>query len=126
MFLFAGAFLSGVCVISLLQPGGFLDPIWQLNPRARVAFGSMGPWAPLLLGPVSLACLLAAVGLWRGRRWGHRLAFGILTVNLFGDIINAVTGIEPRAAVGVPIVVAILWYLCQANVRTYFSREAGA
>jgi hypothetical protein len=42
-------FLFGVCAsfisfLSLLWPGSLLEPVWQLNPRAHVAFTSMGVW----------------------------------------------------------------------------------
>jgi uncharacterized membrane protein (DUF2068 family) len=69
---------------------------------------------------VCLACVTAAVGLWRGARWGHRVAFVLVTINLLGDIINVITGTEPRAAVGIPVAVAILAYLMSRRVRRFF------
>ena len=52
----------------------------------------MGPWALLLLAGVCVACVASAVGLWRGRRWGHRLAIAGLSINLIGDATNGVLG----------------------------------
>jgi hypothetical protein len=45
---------------------------------------------------------------------------GGLLVNLAGDVVNAALGNEPRAVVGVPVVVLILWYLSSRKVRNFF------
>ena len=103
IFFLFGACASFLSFVSLFWPGSFLEPMWRLNPRARVAFGGMGMWAVVLMGAVCAACAGAALGLWRGARWGHRLAFAILTLNMLGDVMNVALGIEPRAAVGIPI-----------------------
>jgi hypothetical protein len=80
----------------------------------------MGIWAPVLLITVSAACGAASFGLWRGRRWGYRVAVGLLVFNLIGDIANVVLGTEPRAIVGIPIVALLLVYLFRPGVRRYF------
>ena len=98
--------------------------MWRLNPRAREAFSQMGFWAPLLLGAVCLACAASAYGFFTGKRWGYRLGFIGLVVNLTGDIVNTVLGTEPRAVIGVPIVALILWYLSSRKVRAFFSPTA--
>src|SRR6185295_19556079 len=121
-----GTLASGLSVVSLLNPGGPLEPVWRLNPRAHEAFSRMGGWAPLLLGAVCLACAASAYGFFRGRRWGFRLGVTLLLVNLTGDLINAALGIEPRAVVGVPIVALILWYLSSRKVKAFFSGPEGA
>lgn len=115
-----GTLTSGLSAISLLTPGGALEPMWRLNPHARESFARMGAWAPLLLGVVSLACVACAWGFLSGKRWGYRLGVGGLVVHLAGDVINAALGIEPRALVGVPIVGLILWYLFSRKVRDFF------
>ncbi len=48
------------------------------------------------------------------------MGVGLLIVNGTGDLINAALGIEPRAAVGVPIVGLLLWYLSSRKVRAFF------
>ena len=101
----AASFLSA---ISLAFPGSFLESIWHLNPHARESFARIGVWAIVLMTVVCLACVCAAIGLWRGRPWGYWLAVIMLVLNLAGDIINVLTGTEPRAAVGIPIVLLIL------------------
>lgn len=119
VFFAAGFLIALTSSVTLLVPGSFLEPMWQLNPRARIAFAGMGIWAPVLLITVSAACAAAAFGLWRGRRWGYYVATGLLVVNLVGDVANVVLGTEPRAIVGIPIVAALLVYLSRPGVRRY-------
>jgi uncharacterized membrane protein (DUF2068 family) len=116
--------MSFISFVSLLFPGSFLEPLWRLNPRAHEGFTRIGAWAIVLMCAVSVACASAAVGLWRGNRWGYWLAFILLAINLLGDIINVLLGTEPRAAVGIPIVIAILVFLTSRRVRDFFRRPA--
>ena len=115
VILFAiGACASFVSAVALTFPGSFLEPIWRLNPNARAGFTRIGSAAIVLMAAVCIACVFAAVGLCRGRRWGYWLAVVMLVVNLGGDIINVITGTEPRAIIGIPIAGAILLYLLRA------------
>ena len=120
LFFLFGAGASFVSSISLLFPGSFLEPVWRLNPRARAGLGGMGVSAVILMGAVCLACTLAAVGLWRGARWGYWLAVSLLAINLLGDILNVFLGTEPRAVIGIPIALAILAFLMSRRVRGFF------
>src|SRR5437667_9551541 len=120
LFFLFGAIASFVSFISLLFPGSFLDPVWRLNPRAREGLGGMGVWAVILMGAVCVACALAAVGLWRGARWGYWLAVSLLSINLLGDVLNVFLGMEPRAVIGIPIALAILAFLMSRRVRGVF------
>ncbi len=107
--------------LSLLFPASFLEPMWRLNPRARAEFAGWGGWAVLLMVSVSVACAASAAGLWRGARWGHKLALALLSVNVAGDTMNVALGIEPRAAIGIPIASGIIVYLVTPRVRHFFS-----
>jgi len=120
-FFFVGALVSGAASVSLLAPGGSLDLMWRLNPRAHDAFGRIGVGASILLVAVSVSCAAAGYGFAAGRRWGYRLGIGLLVLNLAGDVINVASGVELRAAVGIPIVAVLLWYLSSGSVRRYFS-----
>lgn len=114
----AGATLgSGM---SLLTPGGPLEPMWRVNPGAHEAFARMGLAGPVLMATLSAACTSAAAGLWRGRPWGYRAAVVMLGLNLTAAIANVITGAEPRAKVGMPIVAALLAFLTSKQVRSYF------
>jgi hypothetical protein len=121
-----GVLASGLSAVSLLTPGGPLEPMWRLNPRAREGFSHLGGWAPLLMLAVCFACAASAYGFLAGRRWGYRLGVALLLVNLAGDLANAALGIEPRAIVGVPVVAAILVYLFSRKARVFFSPASGA
>jgi hypothetical protein len=125
VFFLFGATMSFVASVSLLFPGSFLEPMWQLNPRAREGFAGIGAWAVVLMCALCIACASAAVGLWRGARWGYRLAVALLAINLLGDIVNVVLRTEPRAVIGIPIVVAIFTFLMSKRVRRFFVRSAG-
>ncbi len=89
LFFVFGTLMSGLATSMLLSPGSVLEPLWRLNPRARAGLAVMGMQAVLLMAAVCLACLVAALGLWRCRRWGLWTAVGILAINLAGDTTNA-------------------------------------
>ena len=116
-----GACASFISAVSLIFPGSFLEPIWRLNPNARAGFSRIGSWAIVLMVAVCVACIFTAVGLWRKRLWGYRLAVVMLVVNLCGDVINVITGTEPKAIIGIPIVGAILAYLLRKPTSAHFN-----
>jgi hypothetical protein len=121
LFVF-GTAASFIAAVSLSFPGSFLEPIWQLNPQARTGFDRIGSWAMVLMVSVCIACMLAAVSVWRGLSWGYWLAVGMLVLNLIGDVINVITGTEPRAIVGIPVVFLVLTYLMRRRTRNYFRK----
>ena len=110
-----GALICLITIIALLFPGGVLDPIWRLNPDARVAFQKIGALSILLMFVVGSACALAAIGLVRRAQWGRRLAFAILGVNLLGDLVNALVRHDLRTLIGLPIGGAMIVYLLIAR-----------
>ena len=116
-----GATISALSLVALAFPGGFLEPIWRVNPRAREQFAQMGAWAMLLMAVVSVLCALTAHGLWRGSRLGFVLGVTMLVVSLLGDLANALLGLEPRAWVGVPIAALLLVVLATGRSRAYFT-----
>ncbi len=124
IFFVFGSAMSFIASASLFFPGSFLEPLWQLNPRAREGLAGLGGWAVFLLCAVCVLCASAAVGTWRGARWGCWVAGALLCINLLGDVANVVTGAEPRAAVGIPIVLAMLAYLMTKRSRRFFVRLA--
>lgn len=122
LFFLAGALISLLAGVSLATPGGFLEPIWQLNPQARQEFAGIGRWAVALMAVVCLACVTTARGLWYGRPWGYWLAFGGLSINMVADAANALLRNKPEALIGVPIVLALLAFLRSGRVRRFFER----
>ena len=116
--------MSLISGMALLSPGGLLEPMWRLNPRAREGLSRLGPWGIMLMLSVGVACALSAAGLWRGAAWGQKLAMGVLMVNLLGDAASTVSGAEPRAAIGIPIGAALIAYLRSNGVRRFFARHS--
>ena len=111
IFFAAGALICFVTTLALAFPGGFLEPIWQLKPEARLDFQQMGNWSIALMALVGTVCGLAAVGLARNVEWGRRLAIGILIVNLVGDTLNAILRHDPITLIGLPIGGLMIYYL---------------
>lgn len=120
LFFIFGTLVSGLSAISLITHAAVLEPMWQFKPAAHESFSQMGPWAPILLAAVCLACASAAWGFFTGNKWGYRLGVGILLLNLAGDILNSLIGGEPGAWVGIPIVALLLWYLSSHKVKAFF------
>ena len=115
-----GTAASLISLISLSFPASFLEVVWRINPHAREGLTSIGGWSIALMSVVFVACLLAAIGLWRRLRWGYWLAITMLSINLMGSIINVAAGTEARATVGIPIVLVLLIYLLRNKTREYF------
>ena len=77
-------------------------------------------WAFPLLGALCLACAATAYGLVMRKKWGYRLALTLLVTNLTADVVTLLSGLEPRALIGIPIVAALLLYVSTHRVRKYF------
>lgn len=123
LFFATGAVISLTAALALFFPQSFLQTMWRLNPRALEAFNGIGPWAILLLITVSVACAAAAFGLWFAKLWGYYFAIALLGVNLLADIYNVVTGTEPRAAFGIPIVILVLLFVTTPETRAFFKKD---
>ena len=120
IFFLVGTFISFLAGLSFLVPSAFFETMWRINPRGHAGLMRIGLWGVALLFFASISCALAAIGLWRGTRWGHVTAIALIAINLISDLGNVVLGIEPRAIVGVPIAFAILLYLLGKHVRHFF------
>src|SRR5215212_4541646 len=109
IFFAAGALVCALTMLALAFPGSVLEPMWQLKPQARDDFQEMGIWAVVLMAAVGAACGLAAFGLARGAEWGRRVAVAVLTVNLVGDVLNAIFRHDVRTLIGLPIGGLMIW-----------------
>lgn len=112
-----GSTMCALTVLLLLFPGTALDSLWRLNPEAQAAFQSLGRMSILLMAIVGMACAFAAAGLWQGRRWGIHLAIVILSINIMGDLFNAVVRHDYRALIGLPIGGAMIFFLVRRRNR---------
>lgn len=120
-FFITGALISFAAGVSLLVPVGFLEPMWRVNPHGHEGLLRIGLWAVALLFAASASCAAAAVGLWRRARWGYIVAIVLMAIHLLSDVANTVLGTEPRAIVGAPIAMALLFYLMSRRVRNIFA-----
>ena len=123
-FFLVGALAAGWSTLTLIVPGTPLDIAWRLNPQGHAGLRSIGAVGTLLMASVSVACLLAAYGLWIRTRWARRLALGILLANATGDLMNTVMRGDLRTLLGVPVAGALVAYLCLPRVRNQFPRQA--
>jgi uncharacterized membrane protein (DUF2068 family) len=110
-----GATMCALTIALLLFPGTRFDSLWRLNPEAHSAFQSLGNAVVFLMLAVGASCATAAVGLWRNTRWGIQLAIVILSVNIAGDLLNAVFRRDYRALIGLPIGGAMIFYLVRSQ-----------
>ena len=108
-----GTTMCALTVVLLSFPGTPLDSLWRLNPDAHQAFTSIGKIAVALMFAVGTTCAFAAIGLWRGARWGIWLALIILSFNIIGDLFNALVRHDYRALIGLPIGGAMIFYLAR-------------
>jgi hypothetical protein len=115
LFFAFGATMCALTIMLLLFPGSSLDSLWRFNPDAQIAFHSIGKAAFLIMIVVGTGCAFAAVRLWRNSRWGIRLAIIILSLNILGDLFNALVRHDYRALIGLPIGGAIIFYLARSR-----------
>jgi hypothetical protein len=111
LFFAFGTCMCALTIVLLIFPGTMLDSLWRLNPEAHAAFQSIGWLSILLMATVGTACGLAAIGLARNTTWGCWLGILVLTVNLVGDLTNALLRHDLRTLIGMPIAGAMMVYL---------------
>lgn len=110
LFVF-GAFMSGISAMLLLFPGSITETTSRAGAQAHEGFSGMGPWTLPLTTLICLACIAAAVSLWRLAPWGLWTAIVILGVNLIGDTISMFSSHDWRTLIGLPIFGFMIWYL---------------
>ena len=101
----AAAVISLTVAVSLLDWGGLLEAT------------GMGAWAPVLLLGISAACALSAVGLWKRKPWGRRLALAVLAVKLIGDFTSVFFRGDALALIGMPVVGLLMLYLLSSRAK---------
>ena len=121
VFFAIGAAMSGLAAFLLAVPGTSLDSFWNANPRARFELGKIGAWGVALMAAVSVACALAAAGVAKRARWGHRLAIALIATSATGDIVNAVVHSDRTVLIGVPVAAVMIGYLLTRRIRAEFA-----
>lgn len=112
-----GAVMCALTITLLIYPGTRLDALWRINPDARAMFHALGRLSILLMAVVGAACAVAAIGLARNAGWGRAVALVILSVNLIGDLTNALLRGDWRTLIGLPIGGAMIVYLVRMRRR---------
>jgi hypothetical protein len=115
-----GALMASLASTTLVWRGSILDHVWVLNPRAYNRLAPFGrivgiPFLGLSVG------LATAVGWFKRRLWGWRLAVAIIAVQILGDLINLFHGRVLEGGIGVAIAGALLSYLLRAPVKGVFA-----
>ena len=119
-FLFFGAMMAGLAATTLLWHGTSLDRVWALNPTAYNQLTPLGRTVGILFLLLS-AALTAAIGWFRRRLWGWRLAVAIIATQLLGDLLNCARGDWLGGGTGVIIASALLLFLLQPRIRALFA-----
>jgi len=121
IFLFFGAIMASLAATTLLWRGTALDRLWTLNPTAYKHLAPLGPIAGMLFLVLGAALTTAAIGWFRRRLWGWRLAVVIISTQVLGDVVNCVRGDWLRGGTGVIIAGALLLFLLRPRIRTAFA-----
>jgi hypothetical protein len=121
MFLFFGAVMASLAATTLLWQGTALDRVWTLNPTAYKQLAPLGGIVGIFFLLLGVALVTAGIGWFRRRLWGWRLAVGIISTQVLGDVINCVRGDWLRGATGVMIAGALLLFLLRPSIRAVFA-----
>ena len=124
IFLCFGAAMACFAGTTLIWRGTVLDRAWRLNPTAYQQLAPLGVPAGVLFFVLSAALLAAAIGWFRRRLWGWRLAVAIVAIQAAGDLVNVIRGDLVKGGVGVAIAGALVLYLLRPKVRMAFASGA--
>ena len=99
--------VSGVMAMLLLFPGALGDP------SATTASPLMITVSLLLMLASCIACIVAAIGLWRLTLWGMWTALVLLGAATLSELADMVTAQQWRNLIGIAISGVLIWYLWQ-------------
>ena len=119
-FLVFGACMAALAGTTLTWRGTPLDEVWVLNPSAYDQLAPAGHVVGPLFLLLSATLVFAAVGWFKRRLWGWRLAVGIISTQVAGDLVNLIRGDLLRGAMGFAIAGTLLIYLFRPRVRATF------
>ena len=120
VFLFFGMSMAGLAGTTLMWRGSFLDLIWALNPTAYQQLAPMDRSVGTAFLLLAVVLGAAAVGWFRRRLWGWRLAMGIIAIQVIGDLVNLLRGDFVRGPIGIAAAGVLLIYLLRRNVKRIF------
>ncbi|MBV9885587.1 MAG: hypothetical protein JO119_03480 [Acidobacteria bacterium] len=120
IFLIFAMSMASLAAITLTFPGTPLDFAWKLNPHAYTDLKPLGPIIGIPFFLLALSLGISAIGWFRRRRWGWRLATIIIAIQIAGDIINTASGHLIQGLIGATIAGALLFCLLRPSVRSAF------
>ena len=120
LFLAFGTTMALLGATTLLFSGTALDRVWRLNPRAHQELAPFGKTAGVGFALLAAALALTAVGWFRRRSWGWRLAVALVATQVLGNLFNLFRGRVLEGAVGITIAAALLLYLLSQPIRFLF------
>jgi hypothetical protein len=121
LFLFFAAIMASLAATTLLWRGTTLDRVWALNPAAYKQLTPLGPMVGILFLTLGAVLVTAGIGWFHHRRWGWRLAVGVIATQVLGDIVKCARGDLLRGATGIVVAGALLWFLLQPKLRAAFT-----
>jgi hypothetical protein len=121
IFLFFSAIMASLAAATLLWRGTALDRLWVLNPIAYKQLAPLGGRVGILFLLLGTTLITAAIGWFRRRLWGWRLAVVIIATQVLGDVVNCIRGDWLRGGTGVIIAGALLLFLLQPRIRATFA-----
>ena len=120
LFLVFGTTMALLAATTLLFSGTPLDRVWALNPRSHQELAPFGKIAGVGFSLLAAALALAAVGWFRRRSWGWRLAVALIAAQVLGNFVNVFRGHVLEGAVGITIAGILLLYLLSQAIRIFF------
>jgi hypothetical protein len=123
IFLLFGAAMALLAGITLVRPGTVLDSAWTLNPRAYKQLAPLGRTVGILFLVLSVGLGVAGIGWLRRRKWGWGLAVTIISTQILGDLVNALSGQFIQGSVGIVFAGALLLYMTRPYIRCMFATK---
>lgn len=118
-----GAVMALFAGITLVRSGTALDSVWSLNPRAYKQLAPLGKTVGLLFLVLSVALGAAGIGWLRRHKWGWGLAMIIISIQVLGNLANALRGQVIQGSVGIVLAGALLLYMTRPHIRGMFDSD---
>ena len=123
IFCFVGACCALYAAITLAWPGTALDRLWVVNPIGHAGLLPLGRGIGLAFLALSGAMVVLGWGWLRRRRFAWYGMVGGISLNMLGDVGQAVAGRWREGLFGVAVAVLLLTYLLRPGTRRRFHGE---
>ena len=120
IFCFFGACCALYAAITLAWPGTALDTLWAVNPTGHAGLLPFGRSISIAFLLLAVVMVILGWGWLRQRRFAWYGVVTGLTLNMLGDIGQAISGRWREGLFGVVAVGLLLTYLCHPSTRGRF------